>query len=132
MAWKNIFTKTIDGVIITVCKAFIDHKAEYTCRFEIEKKGESGRYLSPNFPFKGLNPSAFAALILEADGAILLDETRDARAWADRVKALSAKPESNIKASGPSMPRDKNGPRATGKTAKKKAKLEAARKQASA
>jgi len=129
MAWTNIFTKTIDGVTITVSKSFINHKAEYTCRFEVEKKDEKGTYLSPNFIFKDLNPSAFGTLILEADGAILLDQTRDARAEEDRVKALSAKPGSTIKTSSPSAPKDKNGPRSTGKTAKKKAKLEAARKQ---
>ena len=130
MAWTNVFTKTEKAVVITVAKAFIKHKATYTFRFETQKTDEKGTYLSPNFPLGEVDPSIFGTLLLDANAAVVLDMAKDNQAEADRVKALAAKPGSAIKAVGPAAVRDKNGPRSTGKTAKKKAKL-AARAEAS-
>lgn len=128
MAWTTVFTKTQNGTVITVCKSFINHVAEYTLRLEAEKKDEKGPYLSPNIPFARLDSKGLEGLIFEAGLAIAGDKDKDAQAEADRVKALSAKPGTHIVVKD----KVKGAPRANGKTARKKAKLEAARKQVSA
>lgn len=135
MAWKDIFSKTVNGHSVTVSKSFVNTKAEYTVRFGAEKKDNGGTYVSPNIPFSTLSLSALQELADAAGEHIVSDTVKDDQAEADRIKALSAKPGSmvntkpaNVKpagVAGPVVPRDKNGPRSTGKTAKKKAKLQA-------
>jgi len=127
MAWEDIFTKTIDNVVITACR--LEEKGKptlYTYRFEARKRDEKGTYLSPNIPEEGLGPETLSTLHLHAAVAIATERQKEDVLEETRVKLLSAKPGSHIKT------KEKGAPRSTGKTAKKKAKLEAARKQPSA
>jgi hypothetical protein len=129
--WKDIFTKTIDGLTIVTSKAFINYKAEYTVRFGVVKTDTNGSYFSPNVPAEKVVMATLSELHVSAIDVITKDREKDAQAEAVRIKTLSGKPGQVASrppaASGgvPSMPRDKNGPRSTGKTAKKKAKLQA-------
>jgi hypothetical protein len=125
MAWTTVFTKTLNDIVITVCKSFINHEAEYTFRFEEQKKDAKGSYLSPNLSANRAFASTIEDLFFEATRAIASDKDKDAAAEADRVKALSAKPGAQLVIKS----KEKGAPRANGKTARKKAKLEAARKQ---
>jgi hypothetical protein len=127
MAWQDIHTQTADGVTIIVSKGYQGRKAIYTLKFGVMKTPpDAPSYLSPHIAADTVLTYSFEALIHAAKGAIQADEEKDNKSEADRIKALSAKPGSNIKPGGGVLTaRDKNGPRATGKTAKKKAKLAA-------
>ncbi len=62
--WKDIFTSRADGhgFVVIVSKAFIRAKAEYTVRFGVEKKDESGTYMSVNIPFETVSMDTFTRL----------------------------------------------------------------------
>lgn len=128
MAWNEIFTKRVDGHAVVVHKTYIQHKPVYSVRFSSDKNGQ----LSPFFPFESVKPQLLVDLHAMAAEAITADKAKDEKLEADRIAQLAGK-RSQVSAS----PREKNkyGPRATGKTAKKKAKLAAraeAAKQANA
>ncbi len=135
--WKDIFTLTTDGLTIVASKAFINYKAEYTVRFGVVKKDKDGSYFSPNIPAEQVNTEVMRNLYVTAGTVITKDLEKDVQAEADRVRALAAKPGTAINvrpavSAGPMTPRDKGAPRATGKTAKKKAKLAARAEEARA
>lgn len=135
----DIHTQAIDGITVVVSKRVVNHKIEYATKFGVLRSENGQPYFSPYIPAvttesKMENLSyTFRDLVRAAASCIRADMEKDTKAEADRVMALSAKPGSTINVGNTPHARDKNGPRATGKTAKKRAKLaaraEAARKQ---
>ena len=121
MAWTKFFDKTIEGVTIGVNKSFFKGKGEYSMKLGVVTLDPNGvPFLSPNIPWE--TPSHVVSdLVDEARYAITYDIERDREVEEKRVRELTAPATSN--------PSALKGMKAVGKTAKKKAKLEA-RKQA--
>ena len=121
MAWTKFFDKTIEGVTIGVNKSFFKGKGEYSMKLGVITLDPNGNpFLSPNIPW-GTPTHVVSDLMDEAQHAIACDIDRDREAEEERVRALTTPTTSN--------PSAMKGMKAVGKTAKKKAKLEA-RKQA--
>lgn len=121
MAWTKFFDRTVAGVTIGVNKSFFKGKGEYSMKLGVITQGPNGEtILSPNIPWE--TPSHVVSdLVDEARYAITYDIERDREVEEKRVRELTAPTTSN--------PSALKGMKAVGKTAKKKAKLEA-RKQA--
>lgn len=121
MAWTKFFDKTIEGVTIGVNKSFFKGKGEYSMKLGVITQGPNGEtFLSPNIPWE-TPPHVVSDLISDAQFAIMDGIAKDDEAERARVRELTTPTTSN--------PLAMKGMKAVGKTAKKKAKLEA-RKQA--
>lgn len=117
MAWTKFFDRTIAGVTIGVNKSFFRGKGEYSMKVGVLTQGPNGEtILSPNIPWE-TPPHVVGDLISEAQFAIMEDIAKDDAAERARVQELTTPVTSN--------PLAMKGMKAAGKTAKKKAKLEA-------
>lgn len=117
MAWVKFFDKTIGGVTVGVNKSFFKGKGEYSMKLGVITQDPNGNpFLSPNIPWE--TPAHVVAdLMAEARFVITQDIERDKEADEARVRELTTPTAVN--------PLALKGLKAVGKTAKKKAKLEA-------
>lgn len=122
MAWTKFFDKTIEGVTIGVNKSFFKGKGEYSMKLGVITQGPNGEtILSPNIPWGHVGDHEVVTdLMAAASFAIDEDAKKDAAIEAARVRELTTPTAVN--------PLALKGLKAVGKTARKKAKLEA-RKQ---
>jgi hypothetical protein len=117
MAWTKFFDRTVEGVTIGVNKSYFRGRGEYSVKLGVIAQDPNGNpFLSPNIPWE--TPAHVVAdLMAEARFVITQDIERDKEADEARVRELTTPTAVN--------PLALKGLKAVGKTAKKKAKLEA-------
>ena len=117
MAWTKFFDRTVEGVTIGVNKSYFRGRGEYSVNLGVIAQDPNGNpFLSPNIPWE--TPAHVVAdLMAEARFVITQDIERDKEADEARVRELTTPTAVN--------PLALKGLKAVGKTAKKKAKLEA-------